>query len=163
MSIADLPTGTTWYVVNPGGLDAIQGNHSYAGPDRAEALDRVAALVAQGVDVHAGEQFRPDPADAYVAVARVERVYSQAFLGPASLGEEKALIAEARALLKADSEDHPETNCDECCVQPDGTNQDGTTCPCSIRPPAGGCRCTSSPAEWYGPAYIRAEIAAEES
>lgn len=56
-----------------------------------------------------------------------------------------------------------EAECDECYVQPDGTHADGTTCPCSVRAPKDGCRCKSSPAEWLGPAYVRAEIADEEA
>ena len=52
--------------------------------------------------------------------------------------------------------------CDECYVRPDGISEDGTTCPCSVREPAGGCRCVPYQAEWLGPAYIRAEIAAQE-
>jgi hypothetical protein len=53
--------------------------------------------------------------------------------------------------------------CDECLVRPDGTRDDGATCPCSVRAPAGGCRCQASPAEWHGPAYVRAELAASEA
>lgn len=53
-------------------------------------------------------------------------------------------------------------DCDGCYVQPDGTRDDGSRCPCSVREPVGGCRCKASPAEWMGAAYVRREIAAEE-
>lgn len=33
-----------------------------------------------------------------------------------------------------------EQACDGCHVQPDGTHDDGATCPCSTREPVGGCR-----------------------
>jgi hypothetical protein len=54
--------------------------------------------------------------------------------------------------------------CDGCYVHPDGSRQDGGMCVCAIGLTADPktCRCQASPAIWYGPAEIRAEIAAEE-
>ncbi|GAA4226034.1 hypothetical protein GCM10022254_09620 [Actinomadura meridiana] len=69
----------------------------------------------------------------------------------------------AHAVQPRKETDRADFECDECYVHPDGTRQqDGLTCPCSVREPVGGCRCQPSPAEWMGPAYIRSEIAAEE-
>jgi hypothetical protein len=170
-TIANQPNGALWYVVNPGGLAAYQGDHCYAGPDRATAVDRVVAMLARGEIVRAGDRFRPDPADAYVSVTQVERCghHETARLGVPSLDEEKAIIAEAQTVLddsRATEQDEIESTeaheCDECHVQPDGTHQDGTRCPCSVREPINGCRCQASQAAWMGPAYVRAEIAAEE-
>lgn len=57
-----------------------------------------------------------------------------------------------------------EAECDGCYVQPDGTHDDGTMCPCAagltVNPKA--CRCQPSPNEWHGPAYVRAEMASRE-
>lgn len=103
ITIADLPTGTNWYIVNPGGINAIQADPAYAGPDRAQALDRLIALIAQGVDVLPGKRFRPNPTDAYVAVARVDRIGKQRLLGPAMLDEEDALLSEARAAIQTEA------------------------------------------------------------
>lgn len=57
-----------------------------------------------------------------------------------------------------------EQECDGCYVQPDGTHDDGTLCLCAAGLTANpkACHCQPSPNEWHGPAYIRAEIAAEE-
>jgi len=61
------------------------------------------------------------------------------------------------------AEVRPALLCDGCYFHPDGTRaDDGTVCPCSIRPPTRGCRCQESQGEWLGPGYVRAEIAAEE-
>lgn len=98
ITIDDLATGTTWYVVSPG--DGI-GGPRYAGPDRAQAIDRLVALIAQGRDVLPGERFPPHPTDAYAVVAPVHRISEGAFLGPPRLDEEEALLAEAQALLAA--------------------------------------------------------------
>ncbi|MFC5744810.1 hypothetical protein [Actinomadura rugatobispora] len=65
--------------------------------------------------------------------------------------------------LQARKEPEAETfECDGCRVRPDGISEDGTTCLCAFGEPVGGCRCQASQAEWFGPSYIRAEIAAEE-
>jgi hypothetical protein len=55
-----------------------------------------------------------------------------------------------------------ESECDGCLVRPDGTNENGAICPCATQRPVGGCRCRASLTEWHGPAYIRAEIVAEQ-
>lgn len=100
ISISDLDTGTPWYIVNPGGLAAIQADPCYAGPDRAQALDRLVMLIARDIEVLPGKRFRPRPTDAYVAVACVARIGEHVMLGPALLDQEQELLVEARAVIE---------------------------------------------------------------
>lgn len=96
-TINNAPCRALWYTVVPAGA----ATPAYAGLDRAEALDRVVALLAQGEDVEAGERFRRDPSGAYVTVARVTHIGDSVVPVPDTT-RENDLLAEARsALIKA--------------------------------------------------------------
>lgn len=109
-NISDQPCGATWYVVVPDGIDAIQRKACYAGPNRVLALDRVVALLAQGIDVNAGERFRRSQSDAYVSVGTVRHIGDRPLVVPDADAED-ALLDEARDVLGAEAEDCTPYDC----------------------------------------------------
>ncbi|TDD97719.1 hypothetical protein [Actinomadura rubrisoli] len=76
----------------------------HAGPDRAQAVDRLVALIAQGREVLPGERVRPRPTDAYVTASCVDRIGNHPLLGPPKLDEAEVLLVEARVLLEASAQ-----------------------------------------------------------
>lgn len=96
-SLDEAPCRALWYTVVPAGATT----PSYSGLDRAQALDRVVALLTLGEDVEAGERFRRDPSGAYVTVARVTHIGESVVPVPEAIREDELLREAHSALIKA--------------------------------------------------------------